>query len=531
MFAKLPWLAGDLTFMSLLGKKANSEEFGSGMRVLVFEPHSFGVPIFEMALDAIQEHLDLGHQVTWIGCNKDLLACESNLHHWASMCAKCVSRRDRGANLLTPRVPMTSLLEYVTPDHRKELLGLQTAFRSLDELRAYALGNLDLGEAVASTLIFVQRTIDLDVKANATVIKHLLQSAFLVYRSLQNYFDHHPTDRVYISNGRVAILRAAVRACEDKRVPFVVRDFGRDKNTLTVFPNTTSYDLEFYRKEIQAHWQKAAGDPRREQIATHFFVDRAGGGNILNDYRSFVGNQQPGLLPADWRPDRHNVAVFNSSEDEFLALGPQWKNPLYQNQLDGLRRLRGSLPGLPEQIHFTLRLHPNLKGAPEKHLRSLTDLHGPRFTVVRPDEPVSSYALLRACDKVLTFGSTMGIEAVFWGKPSILAGRCHYQDLGGTYNPGSHADLLEMLRQPLEPIGREAALMFGYYYATCGVPYKYCVFERLNQGRFKGRYLHWSRATHYLWAVVHRIPPLHKMIDRLFLQKTFRKIMNGVTPR
>jgi hypothetical protein len=94
---------------------------------------------------------------------------------------------------------------------------------------------------------------------------------------------------------------------------------------------------------------------------------------------------------------------------------------------------------------------------------------------------------MNAADQVVTFGSSVGIEAVFWGKPSILLGPCFYQDLGGTYQPKSLDEAVELIskrQMPLDPIG---AYMYGLWMQTHGIRFEYFKPEGLFHGRFKGQ--------------------------------------------
>jgi hypothetical protein len=88
---------------------------------------------------------------------------------------------------------------------------------------------------------------------------------------------------------------------------------------------------------------------------------------------------------------------------------------------------------------------------------------------------------------VLTFGSTVGIEAVFWGTPSIHAGVSYYHHLGGTYNASSHEDVIALLKADLPPKDRTAAFVYGYYLNTYGIPFKYFQATGVGAGRFKGQ--------------------------------------------
>jgi hypothetical protein len=130
-------------------------------------------------------------------------------------------------------------------------------------------------------------------------------------------------------------------------------------------------------------------------------------------------------------------------------------------------------------------MHPNLRKVDNEDVREVLRLTAPFLTVIPPDSPVSTYALLESADRVLTFGSSAGIEAVYWGTPSILAGHSLYRELGGTYNPASHDELVTLLKSDLPPKDKTPALMFGYYYATYGMPYRYYRATSVTHGTFR----------------------------------------------
>ena len=48
-------------------------------------------------------------------------------------------------------------------------------------------------------------------------------------------------------------------------------------------------------------------------------------------------------------------------------------------------------------------------------------------------------------DKVISYNSLMGIEAVYWGKPSILLGRRPYENLEVVYKPKNHLSVMNLI--------------------------------------------------------------------------------------
>jgi hypothetical protein len=81
--------------------------------------------------------------------------------------------------------------------------------------------------------------------------------------------------------------------------------------------------------------------------------------------------------------------------------------------------------------------------------------------VIPAESPVHSYSLVDASDVVITYGSTVGIEASYAGKVSILMGRAVYEDLDVVIKPDSHAEMVEILlsmvkgHNPELPSGRK----------------------------------------------------------------------------
>jgi hypothetical protein len=66
---------------------------------------------------------------------------------------------------------------------------------------------------------------------------------------------------------------------------------------------------------------------------------------------------------------------------------------------------------------------------------------------------------------------TVGIEATYWEKPSILAGVASFQNDDVIYNPLTHSELIELLMTDIPPKSRDATLKYGYYCKTFGTRY------------------------------------------------------------
>ncbi len=457
------------------------------MHVVVFAPYAIPTPHFETDLELIQRHVDAGDQVTMLACTGELPACDSNPYRDLSRCLKCRARRRAGVAALPASVRIESFLR-LTPENEEEGQRLRTEFANVEDLKRYHIDGFDAGYAVLSSLIGICRDPEPDFQKYGPVLAELLRAGWMAYRSMENYLRENAVDRVYLFNGRFAPLRAVLRACQEAGVECFTHERGASIDLFALFRNTTPHDRTLIEAEIQRTWDEAAEDPEREAIARQWYEGRAKGsappGQLV-----FTGNQRPDALPDNWDASRHNVAIYISSEDEFVAIGESWRNPLYDDQLDGLKKILASLQSDPGKLHLYLRIHPNLAKLDNSQTRGLAALAAPCLTVIPARAPIDTYALMRSASVVLSFGSTAGAEAVYWGRPSILAGHSFYENLGGTYNPRSHEELMDLLRAPLEPKPRDGILRYGFHFATRGEPFRYFMGQGYYAGRFKGRRL------------------------------------------
>ena len=91
-------------------------------------------------------------------------------------------------------------------------------------------------------------------------------------------------------------------------------------------------------------------------------------------------------------------------------------------------------------------------------------------------------------ETVITFGSTVGVEACYWGKPSILLGMALYQGLDCCYIPSSHEDVINWLREEKLPAKlKNGALLYGNWELNRGYKFKHFHHTKLNTGTFNGK--------------------------------------------
>ncbi len=452
------------------------------MKVLFAAPFAVNTPHYETSLELMQKHLDEGDEVALLGCDAELFSCDANPRHAFNVCAACVDRRVHGLRLLTRPVRTLPLFRLAERD-AAALRALQLDFADVEELKRCRVEGFDLGYAALSSLISVLRSSSPDLRDPeiARLLRRLLLSSYAVFLSWRNYLADEAPGRVYVYNGRYASTRAVLRAGQQAGVDVYVHEVGSTLQRYALFRNHLPYELAAAERMARESW--AAADPQtRAQVAESYYQELSRG--VVQTWFSYTGEQRAGLLPPGWDASKRNIVLYNSSEDEFAAYSDEWRSPVYESQIDGLRRILASL-GDDARMRLYLRVHPNLRGVSDAFTAQLAALRAPNFALIPADSPVSSYALLFNAEKAITFGSSMGIEATFWRKPSILAGVSLYHRLGSTYNAGSHDELVRLVHAELPAAPLEGALIYGYHRKTFGTPFRYFRASGVFEGEFK----------------------------------------------
>ena len=121
----------------------------------------------------------------------------------------------------------------------------------------------------------------------------------------------------------------------------------------------------------------------------------------------------------------------------------------------------------------------------------MQELSLPNLTVIDADDSVSSYALMRAAKTVATFGSTMGAEATFWGRPSVLLAPTFYSGLGIAWEPETVKKAAQLLQSPARfpsRTGRPRSCT-DIYLRSRGELFRYFEADGIFEGRFRGERL------------------------------------------
>lgn len=440
------------------------------------------VPHFETELDIAQQHLDLGDQITFLQCDGGLPNCEFNIGRDESVCDNCRGRRKMGIGLLSRSVNQVQF------GHNLPQRKIQLEFDSVAELIDYRIDKFDIGYAALSSLVSFCRDPEPDLRQHQELLKRFLMSALHTYEQSLEFFDKTKFDRVYLFNGRFAGTRSVLRACQKLGIDCYLHERGCDGEHFELLKNHLPHDLKKVEQIIIQRWNDAANTDDRETIGASWYQERFD--RVEKVWHSFTKNQKRDQLPPNWDSRKKNISIFQSSDDEFVAIGDAWRNDIYPNQAEAIERIVADLLVRQPETCIHLRMHPNVAGIDNERFRLLRNLNSPNLTVIEPEAEIDTYRMIMDSDIVVSFGSSVGAEAVFWGTPSVLLGPCFYQDLGGVYRSGSHEETIKLLCSNLEPGDRTGVLKYGFWFQTRGYPHQYFRATALFEGTFKGEIIY-----------------------------------------
>lgn len=352
-------------------------------------------------------------------------------------------------------------------------------FYNIHDLKNYRYKEFNVGFGVASSLISLTRDHGCNMEQYKSVIDSLIDTSVHTYETFKNYLEKIKPDLVYIFNGRFAETTAALQATQELKIDFITYEVGSNALSYSLFKNTTPHDFDYAQEEAKKLWIE--GPPNKAAIAEKWYEDRRNG--IEPFYNNpefklkFLTKQVKNILPVIDK-NKINIGIFNSSIDEFASLENS-EQELYLNQNVVFHDILENFKNDPS-YHFYLRVHPNLAGRENKQIQEIRKLDSENYsnlTVIYPDEPVDSYALISECNLILTAGSTIGIESVMLGKPAISFVRTYFDRLDSVYLPSSEDELIQLLKSDLKPKSKTGALIYGYWASTFGYQFETFDFE------------------------------------------------------
>jgi hypothetical protein len=398
-------------------------------------------------------------------------------------------------------------------DLAKKLIRQVKSMNSISELKELRYLEITPGTALANEITNLTKDRDLDLQSNQTLIMKLIYSYLEVYSATKIRIQENDIEKVHVFNGRFLHERAVRDCAKNLHTEVLIFETTRDRyfQRLEGFHSRT--DNQKYMLE---HWKNSLGsDSNKFQVGSIYFEELRSKNNPFKVESTDKFNQTNDFF-----------VFFSSSDDEAVGFWDEWREPL-GNQLEVVRRLQ-NIFDLQNDFDLVIRLHPNLLNKGTSVISNWsTILPTKRSLVIGPAAKISSYGLLDNCVGVISYGSTLGLEAAFNLKPSLVLADSGYDLLGVVDKADSWDEVTKWLKMGHKikseslNLRRQNATIRGYYLATAGIPFKNSILKQTGWGSwdvvsFCEHKIHKSVMMHFYQKLISKIKflKINKLVNR-----------------
>ena len=357
---------------------------------------------------------------------------------------------------------------------------------NLKQLKKYKYDGCNLGTSVASSLISKFKNININTNKKINKVYPLLYSSALIYERAKSKINFIKPKKIFTFNNRFATTYPIIAAAEKFNIAISIHERGSDINKFEIYEKNV-HDINLIKKSIDKYWRLNKQQSKITK-AKKFFLNKVSGKTLnKKNMINFTNNQIKNYLPK--LPSNKRIVTFYSSRDyEKASIIDQ-----EYNQMKAFIKLKKIISEF-EDIHLVVRVHPTLK-----NIKSDDDIEWLMFkdkntTIIQSFEKIDTYSLMFKSDIVITYTSSIIVEASYFYKPTICLGKFWWSGKNITEEPKSELELKKMLKKnyKFKKKNINACLKIANYFLNYGTKFKY--YRPINEGKglFLGKLLSWK---------------------------------------
>ena len=332
---------------------------------------------------------------------------------------------------------------------------------------------MDPHEAANISAPWVLRTPAIEAAPEGLAVENdLAVSAAAVERAARRILEAFSPEVVFLVNGLFAAERVIRSVAAERGIRVATYEIAPRGNAL-VFSQGEPAPLY----DTSAAWDAFRDQPLSSQqceALDRLLAARAQGVGAHERYfDSTVDNADAVRAHLTIRPDSRVVTLYSNLSWDSAVLH---RDLAYDSMLDWIRGVVEAAGRRP-QLTLIVRVHPAEQswGTRQPVWEALRQGSLPEnVRVVGPADAISSYALLELSDLVLTYASTIGLEAAVRGLPVVVAAQTHYRACGFTIDVSSHDELERCLDTMDAPTAEQIEFARRYaftFFFRCMVPF------------------------------------------------------------
>ncbi|MFQ5944466.1 MAG: hypothetical protein ACE5JF_13035, partial [Anaerolineales bacterium] len=351
-------------------------------------------------------------------------------------CCKCIDRSE--AFLPTDRVLHLTRDFSIQNDAAKQI-----SAQDLEGLKSWQYKGLPLGELCLPGLRWALRRHHIpDDEPTRLVYRKYLASAASLAARFETLIEEHSPRAFMVFNGMFypeAVARAVARR---SGVPVITHEVGlQPYSAYFSHADATFRDLDRFQLTLLT--------PQEDERLERYLTARRSGKFSMAGIEFWPDMQSlPQRIMDAISNHRRTVTVFTNVVFDTSQVHA---NVIFPDMFAWLDELKPQITSHPESL-FVIRAHPDedrIGKASRESVADWFDSSGlrqkPNVLFIGPSDLVDSYELIERSEIILTYNSSIGLEAAIMGKPVLLGGRARFSDSGAVIAPAGRAEYTDLL--------------------------------------------------------------------------------------
>lgn len=347
-------------------------------------------------------------------------------------------------------------------------------FENIEKMRSLEISELPIGKMIYSAISSVLHSTDFDIsdarKFTNMFMEWTLQAKIKIEENIQQF---KPTS-IYTINDRLIASSLAQQISDIKKIDKRIFYWGSTPNKIVEYKNSL-YDSNEWRKQIQDKWLTRPPD-RKEIELLKSEIDKLSD-TISEDSLKFQPKKK---VIMNLNSYNRTCVFYATSEHEHSPQLVHRTNGRFSTQYQAFESLQNVCKRngyklilkhhpVQQKIISFRRSKPGLRDW--KKISINNDV-----LQIPPESNIDTYDLINSADFTVTWGSTVGLESVLRGRPTIFLSDVHYLDLGWGIHSWNELDLENKIINGVPIVSTTELMPWYWFIKDYGTSTKYSKF-------------------------------------------------------
>lgn len=356
-------------------------------------------------------------------------------------------------SFLSAGITVLRYSDFITDDD-KSYASSVSKHTPFEDIHHYRYHDMAIGEhAVAGALRFFARgTLEGEPTAEP-VLRRFLEAALLTALAVGRLLEARTYDVAVFSHGIYVPLGIVGEVARSKGVR-VVNWVTAYRKQRFIFSHGDTYHHTMITEPV-TDWEKIQWNDELDKQTISYLESRAHG---TRDWIWFheKPEEEMAKIAAELGLDK-NKPIIGLLTNVVWDAQLHFKANAFENMLEWVMASIEYFAGRSD-VQLVIRVHPAEIRGTVKSRQKVVDEISKRFErlpsnvyVIGPESPISTYAVMEACDSVIIYGTKTGVELAARGIPVIVGGEAWVRGKGITLDANSKSEYSEILERL--PIG------------------------------------------------------------------------------